>query len=135
MNGPMIKWIPWSRLVEMHPQIPLTRLIFLKGCRSLGPMLALMSALSLSGSVMFRIDRYYCSLSASCLYVEFFSSSSQFAPFRAKYELQQFMKPSLRILSATSTHSLQASMSMSDSFRSSASSQLSVCLIRNSQSR
>ncbi|XP_042006812.1 probable ADP-ribosylation factor GTPase-activating protein AGD13 [Salvia splendens] len=52
---------------------------------------------------------------------------SQF--IRSKYELQQFMKPSLRILSTTSKHSLQASMSMSDSFRSSASSQLSEGMV------
>ncbi|KAL3851530.1 hypothetical protein ACJIZ3_013412 [Penstemon smallii] len=43
---------------------------------------------------------------------------------RSKYELQEFLKPSLRILSAPKKHSLQASLSrkIMDSFRSSSSS-------------
>ncbi|KAH6790159.1 Calcium-dependent ARF-type GTPase activating protein family [Perilla frutescens var. frutescens] len=50
---------------------------------------------------------------------------------RSKYELQEFLKPSLRILSTSSKLSLQASMSakISDSFRSSASSQQSEGMV------
>ncbi|XP_057763871.1 ADP-ribosylation factor GTPase-activating protein AGD12 [Salvia miltiorrhiza] len=50
---------------------------------------------------------------------------------RSKYELQEFLKPSLRILSTTSKPSFRASMSakISDSFRSSASSQQSEGMV------
>lgn len=50
---------------------------------------------------------------------------------RSKYELQEFLKPSLRILSTASKHSLQASMSakITDSFQSSASSQQSEGMV------
>uniref|UniRef100_A0A5B6ZTT7 Putative ADP-ribosylation factor GTPase-activating protein AGD12-like n=1 Tax=Davidia involucrata TaxID=16924 RepID=A0A5B6ZTT7_DAVIN len=74
--------------------------------------------------------------SANAIYEAFFpegiskpgpdSSHEQRSKFiRSKYELQEFLKPSLRILSAPRKNSLQSSLSrkIMDSFRSSSSSQ------------
>lgn len=60
----------------------------------------------------------------------FFLNLIPYHSSRSKYERQEFLKPSLRILSNPKKYSLQASLSrkIMDSFRASSSSQKSVSL-------
>lgn len=138
----------------MHLQIPSMKLIFPKGCQSLDLMLVMKYEQNISGEFIYKLFGnslfLYHYVNFSCnptptppgkkrsqkkvlvfLHkIVFLFHFCSFVLFRSKYELQEFLKPSLRILSNSSKqNSLQTSLSrkIMDSFRTTSSSEKTVC--------